>query len=249
MGSLWAANAIVQQAGAVAKPATKATSVQPLAAAAADTAAAQQTSAKPATGAVVAKPSPVPICTIGAVTQPQPVSLSSSQPGLIKALQTTGTYTIYGNDVSQINNQMFSCSPVAIGNSHFAASTDYVISWNFGIRSDGTDSCTLTDVRVGLSIGQTFPAWQATARNPAVTAQWQRFISNLTTHENGHAQLDSQYAQTLLATLQAFPAAHCGDISALANARAQSIVADLNRANDAYDAVTNHGSTQGAVLR
>lgn len=246
---VWATNMMVSRAEQTPVTPAPVTSTQPQTAAAA-VAASQQTTGKPASGVAVAKAAAAPNCQLGINAKPAAVSLAASQAGLIRTPKTVGNYTIYGDTVAQISNQMYNCSPVVIGGSHFAASTDYVMSWNFNIRGDGNNTCTLTDVRVGLAVSQTYPAWQATGGANATTkASWQRFITNLTTHEDGHAQLDADYAQTLLNTLKSLPPTSCATISSVANSKAQSVIAALDHANEAYDDQTGHGKTQGATLR
>lgn len=247
-GAIWSANMLVQRASQSYANAPQTTTSTPSAAAAAAATAAQQSS-KPASGVAITKTAAVPACQTGALLKPQAVSLAATQTGLVRTPKSVGPYTIYGNTVSQITSQMYSCSPVVIGNEHFAGSTDYVMSWNYGIQGNAQNVCTLTDVRVGLAVSQTLPSWQPSATASAsVKTQWQRFITNLTIHEDGHAQLDAQYAQTLATTLQTTPATDCNSITTVANARAQAVIAALDRANEAYDAQTGHGRTQGATL-
>ena len=104
------------------------------------------------------------------------------------------------------------------------------------------------------------PNWTDSNRScTAARQEWNRFLSALQVHENGH----DTTAETALAAANAqasFSAmvTHCNADSALARARRavdQQIDAELTRvttavddAGDTYDDNTQHGRTQGATL-
>ena len=94
------------------------------------------------------------------------------------------------------------------------------------------------------------PAWQPGGSAAAgLAGNWQNLIASLTVHENGHVAIDQQYANQLLNDLQSLPATACESLAASVATKAAADIAVLNTANAAYDAATNHGATQGAVLR
>jgi predicted secreted Zn-dependent protease len=147
---------------------------------------------------------------------------------------------------------MTACSPVTTDNDagQFAASTDFAIAWAYNYQTNADGTCSLSGASVGITVSEILPAWQQTAGAvPGITASWQRFITNLQTHESGHTQLDQTAAVNLLSDLQNFPATDCSSIAVAANTKAQADLTALNQANDNYDAATNHGATQGAILR
>ncbi|MDB5164702.1 MAG: hypothetical protein JWL89_328 [Candidatus Saccharibacteria bacterium] len=194
----------------------------------------------------------VPNCTPGAKTpQPTAPNLSPDQSGLQQVILPNAIYTVYGNTVSQISTQMAVCTPVSDnGSDRFAASTDYALNWNFRYQDKGDGVCTVTNASVGITIAEIFPSWQPSAGAAAgLSGSWQTFIHNLAAHEAGHVSLDQAAAATILSDLQSIPATDCGRILEVAAGRVSSNIAALNSANDAYDAATNHGATQGAVLR
>ena len=191
----------------------------------------------------------VPNCT-PATLAPSPVApaISPSRPGLQEAPMITTTYAIYGNTLTQVKNQAYRCSPVMDGD-HFSGNTSYALSWIFDYQGVGTGLCKVRNVSVGLSIAQQYPAWQSSANAaPGLATTWQSYMSSLTNHEIGHANIDRAYAAELQEVLSSFPATSCSEITAAVNAKAQSIVTALNAANEAYDSDTNHGTTQGASL-
>ena len=181
-------------------------------------------------------------CTPSGFTMPAAVNLTTANPGLTTITDQPETYTIYGNTMNDIRSQIMRCAPGANGNvsAEFTAQTAYNLVWNYSMVT--TDSCHLTDVRVGLRIKMSLPNWQAgTSVTPGLTTRWQTFITNLLTHENGHAALDTQYAEKMVNDLNGADCSNAKNIT-------DTDVAALNAANDAYDATTNHGATQGAIL-
>lgn len=194
--------------------------------------------------------SPAPNCTPHtSIAPPAPVQISASQTGLHQNPISTNYYTIYGNSVSQISNQINSCTPVSENGSRFAASTDYVINWVFNVSGDEQGLCTVSQASVGLGISETLPSWQASpSAVSGLSTTWSNFISSLMTHESGHAQLSQIYAANILNDLQNFPPTDCVAVVAAANAKASADLAALNQANISYDLTTNHGASQGAVL-
>lgn len=175
--------------------------------------------------------------------------LNPSANGITDTGTKTSYYTVFGNSKTQIAGQIHNCSPVVSSGTRYAASTDYVINWTFQFVGDNNDNCRITTANVGISVGKILPTWQSTPSTSAGTqAAWDAFIANLNRHEEGHASLDRQYASQILNALQNVPSTPCATIQSEANARAKAIVVQLDQANEQYDAVTQHGTTQGATL-
>jgi predicted secreted Zn-dependent protease len=205
-------------------------------------------------GSAVPNPAPAvinratPSCGHASYTPPATPSVSTMQPGLHSSLNDSNRYVVYGNNVAEVKSQMAACSPVNDADGGFAATTDSSISWTFDVLSDGS-TCHVTQASVGINVSTVYPAWQPTAGAEAsLPASWQRFVSNLAVHENGHVQLDLAGAQQILAELQNYTAADCDSLISAANASANADLARLEQANATYDTATNHGATQGATL-
>lgn len=219
------------------------------------------------------KPKNIPIMqpstkSVGAAKQPVAVTATASTTQVPKCAPTTAKviradsgsqaygvfindytsrYAVYGNDVDQVNAQLFSCGP-AISGEHFAASTDYSISWAYGFAIQGS-LCKIQNINVTMNILEVFPSWnQIAGADSQLAGRWAQFGTNLQTHEGGHAQIDRQYAQLLFDDLNNISASDCSTIDAKASQIANTKLSNLNAANEHYDALTNHGVTQGATL-
>ena len=192
----------------------------------------------------------VPNCTPASYTLPSQLDLSNAAPGITEVIDTPQQYQIFGNTSSQIHAQLQNCVPQAPNISgKFTAYTSYAANITYDYTNDGTGQCTLTDVKVGLHMNQIFPVWQPTANTVAGLANsWQAFMAGLHLHEQGQVTLNEQYAQIILSDMQHFPATSCGTITQAVTAKFQGDLAALNQAHNAYEAQTNYGATQGALV-
>lgn len=194
---------------------------------------------------------PLPQCTPDHSYQPAgALALSASRAGLHTLIDSPHYYRVYGYTSAQIRQQIIRCTPTQfIGASEaYSGQTDFWMGWSYNYVQTAT-ACQVTAVAVGFHVTQTYPEWQpAASAQPDLAAQWQTFMANLITHEQGHVSLDTHYAQTVLHDLQSMSAPTCSSLIQQVTSRANHDVAALNAANDDYDARTHHGQTQGAIL-
>lgn len=184
---------------------------------------------------------------------PSKIDLTNASNGLTEVKDPPQFYKIYGNTATQVSAQIIKCAPNINYYSgqpgNYAAETSYDMSWQYNTINTSQGMCSVVDARVGLHINMVLPQWQpSTSSTPNLFSQWQKFISNLVTHENGHVVLDEQYAAQILNDLQNYPIANCSLISTDIQTKLNEDFSGLNTANDAYDIQTNYGTTQGAVL-
>lgn len=176
---------------------------------------------------------------------PAPSAMQLTTPGLQQLIDTPETYTIYGNDSSQITRQLQKCIPSSIGGS-FSGATSYWLGTHYIYQLTPDAQCHLSDIAVGLHVTQVLPSWQGSG-SPALIAKWEAYERNLILHENGHTVIDISEAQALLSDLQSMPAMPCDQIASAANTITNTHIAALSSANDTYDKSTGHGSLQGAT--
>jgi predicted secreted Zn-dependent protease len=188
----------------------------------------------------------IPCAKASARQAPQPPRPTVLQPGLEMTAEPTQVYRVRGNNAEQIRAQLAHCSPIP----SFSAYTSYVIDARYRYYAGVNGQCSISAATVRLRISQMLPQWQSSATTSAKTMQqWRAYLTHLTTHENGHTALDIQYARQLATILQRFNAPTCDDAKQLITLLINTELGKLNAANDRYDAQTNHGATQGAILR
>ncbi|HVS58157.1 MAG TPA: DUF922 domain-containing protein [Candidatus Saccharimonadales bacterium] len=208
---------------------------------------------------VASRISPPPTITVSAPPQCAPdhtykpaaaFVLSATSPGLHTLIDTPHFYRVYGDTSAQIRQQIVWCAPTQFigAGEAYSGQTDFWMGWSYRYAQTAT-ACQVTDVAVGLHVTQAYPEWQPTiSAQPGLATQWQTFIANLKTHEQGHVSLGEQYAQTTLHDIQRMSAPSCTALVQAVDNRTSQEVAALNAANQHYDASTNHGATQGAIL-
>ena len=203
---------------------------------------------QPQTASVV-KPAPaVPSCTRVAHVLPQPIDLINRPDGLTHIIEPTLYFRVYGRDSRTIQQQIWRCSP-DIGHRQLHAISQSRIDLSYGqFQLPLSDTCKLTNVKVGLRTLMTLPTWQADEWTPTTTKQaMNRFLSGILVHERGHGQIDRQYAEKLLHRLQAIQAP-CASLISEVQMVANQVQAELRSAQQAYELKTNYGANQGAWL-
>jgi predicted secreted Zn-dependent protease len=194
---------------------------------------------------------PTPVCTpFKGNTLPSSISLTNKADGLTKLVDSPQHYQVYGNNPATIRAQIRQCAPKSgNGATEYAAETSYHITWQYNVVDAGEGKCQIAHAKVGVHVAQVMPLWQPSLDvQSGLASQWQAFMNSLITHENGHTDIDVQYAQTLLDDLNSFPATSCAQLAQAVKYLTDSDIAILDQANDNYDSSTNHGATQGAIL-
>lgn len=172
---------------------------------------------------------------------------STADPGVHENRQTQ-TYDVFGYTTSDVNGQMNACGP-NISGERFAASTTYSLNWSYDFAADINGNCRVVNPSVAINILIVYPEWHTSPyAESGLATRWQNFISNLKTHEEGHAQLDRAYALSIYNRLVNQPATSCSMIDSAVRAAVSTDISALNKANDNYDDQTHHGTTQGALL-
>jgi predicted secreted Zn-dependent protease len=195
-------------------------------------------------------PSPVAsTCTKGTY---QPASVSntpSPSVGLQEDVDQPQYYVVYGYTASQIRAELNQCSPVATSQGDFDAETSWWLKFTYDWYTKSNGLCALQNVGVVAHVTFMYPQWTNTAYSAAgLNAKWQTYMTNLTTHEQGHKTIALQYANTLLTQLQSYPDTTCTTIEQSANSYGNGEISALTQAENNYDTQTDHGATQGATF-
>jgi len=203
--------------------------------------------------AIATKTAPTPSaslpaeCSGSSYTLPSTLDLADTPPGLTTAVDTPAYYQVSASTIPGLRQAITQC-PVRRATGEFHAVTGYRLSWQY-LTTNTETNCRLYDVRVGLHISQLLPQFTPTnSVSSTVTSEWNRYAAALTSHENGHVIIDTDYAQRMTTALQNLVSLDCSALSAQARITIDSYVALLNTANELYDSQTAHGATQGATL-
>jgi len=157
--------------------------------------------------------------------------------------ETTTTYPVRGTTLARLR------AGINGGPQGYAAYTRWFVKWNYDYGGSSS-RCVLSSSTVNLRVVFTYPSWKDRAKaSPALRARWDRFMRALKLHENGHKQNGVRAARDVNALLgRAGSAGSCTALGASVNRRADAAIARWAGADKTYDARTDHGTTQGAIL-
>ncbi|MCC7117295.1 MAG: DUF922 domain-containing protein [Anaerolineales bacterium] len=153
---------------------------------------------------------------------------------------TMDFYDVNGATESELRDSMNALHPSDPYNpgQSYDALTNWYVSWTWD--GYGQETCDLESAVVQYEITVTFPRWNAPAdASPELIKKWNRYTESLARHEKGHVDSVIEYYPKVE---QAIQNATCST----AEAAAQTVMAELQTVNNAYDADTAHGDTQGA---
>jgi predicted secreted Zn-dependent protease len=121
------------------------------------------------------------------------------------------------------------------------------VRWN-GRPVERDGACRLEDVKVLVTVDITLPEWPG-ARLGArdLRLRWEDFLASLRVHEYGHRDRAFLASAEVHGTLLGVRAESCLTIAQLADARALAVVRRHEELDRAYDRISLHGRTQGAV--
>jgi predicted secreted Zn-dependent protease len=154
-------------------------------------------------------------------------------------------YHVFGNNPDQIRADLDACRPSVGGSGEGDGYTSWRFTWS--IRWDG--ACRVSSAAVALHIGMALPSWTPSpSAQPGTAASWTHYTAALRTHEQGHVSIARSYARKLLSDLRRLPGGSCSTLLQSASSVANADISAAQAANDAYDARTAHGATQGATF-
>ena len=157
-------------------------------------------------------------------------------------------YDVTGTTVSELRDAIRRLGPQEQGQAADAL-TVWDLEWTYG-EGRSADSCTLSAVRVTLTVTTTLPRWDPPADAPArlITA-WRDYLDHMKIHEAGHRAIAERYAHRLLTALTGLRAGSCDAVWDAGSRTAARINAEGQARNRAYDVETKNGQTQGVVLQ
>jgi predicted secreted Zn-dependent protease len=171
-----------------------------------------------------------------------PISVDTGNPGLNLVIENPTYYTVYGSSLNEIRRQISACNPLG----QFDAVTNWWYRYVYNYIQNSNGLCTVKDVTLALHITYLLPRWVDEGAPSSVSTQWNRYATNLTTHEHGHKDITVRLAQQTIAALQQFPETPCSEIVSAIDAFANQHLQQIGIQNKQYDAQTDFGATQGA---
>lgn len=174
---------------------------------------------------------------------PTPTAIiESSNPIKIELVDVTMIYyEINGSTADDLRKAMNRLGPLdPTDGLHYDARSDWHISWNW--PGYGESECDLSQASVDYDIKVTVPYWNtATDMDPVVIDRWNRYMTALELHEQGHVDIT---VNNYLKVRDAIQAATCDTTERAA----QEAIEEIRSLQAKYDQQTRHGNLQGAVF-
>jgi len=147
-------------------------------------------------------------------------------------------YDIIGSTENELRNQLDMYGPVGPDGYQGEAITNWHIQWTWD--GYGTETCDLRTARTTYDIQVTMPRWVPSKNaSPDLITKWGIYILALANHEKGH--VDNVIANHP-DVIDAIHRATC----TTAEAKAQEVLTRIRQYDIDYDAMMDHGITQGA---
>lgn len=183
---------------------------------------------------------------------PKPTDTSQPESPNVSSTREEKYYQITGNTEQELRGQLDKLGPLdkELGK-RFDARTDWFIKWHYYyIESSSECKIDQTRVDVSLDITFTYPQWNPSSdASQALADKWNTYTKNLAIHEEGHASLADEGAQSIYETIMDMPSSPtCDELGKATNAAAQAKIDEIKQQEKDYDEETGHGETQGAVF-
>lgn len=156
-------------------------------------------------------------------------------------------YPINGTTSKELRQKLSAQGPI-INGEHFDAQVNWYINWNYYWNNQPPGQCQITSVKIKIKIRRAMPKWENEEKaNSNLQVKWDKYLKNLSFHEQGHANnglLAAQEIEQALLNTPAMP--NCKQLKKLLDDTAYSIIEKHNQWDSYYDAQTQHGRAQGA---
>ena len=131
----------------------------------------------------------------------------------------------------------------------YDAVTRWKIAWDYDHNREAR-ACHADSFRVNVEVTFRYPKWVPNGdARPELVEKWDAYLNNLIQHENRHRDIVVEAAHELSrAVAELPPAPSCAELDRSVNALSRARMAKLIDDQNAYDALTNHGRTEGALF-
>ncbi len=158
-------------------------------------------------------------------------------------------YQIKGESERELRAQMSQNGTKWPDGQTYDSLTTWNIHWDYDYNC-GAQGCSVEGFNSNVDITFRYPQWADPDTAPeALRNKWDGYMKNLVLHENGHRDMAVQATAELARAVSALPPApNRTELDRQVKALSTELMAKLDKDEKDYDAVTIHGTTQGAVF-
>jgi len=165
-------------------------------------------------------------------------------PALADVVRTVSTeyYIVDGTDPASIVADLKHNSPVNEGSTLYQANTRTEIRTRYKIEQRG-GTCRIKNVVVDLHLTYLYPKLKHSV-DFKTRKWWKKFSTQLEIHERIHGDISTKAAHRLSDTLERIPPGDCRGFKSAIKAKARRILQQMNKDQEDYDRLTQHGFKQ-----
>jgi predicted secreted Zn-dependent protease len=157
-------------------------------------------------------------------------------------------YTATAQPGQPIKQSLNQASPNRTDGRIFHAYTRWNVSWHFWTKTQMNGMCRINRVQVTLDSTINLPS--LVNATPDQDAQFGKYFKALNSHEQGHVDIGRQAALAINDAIMALPDTNgCSALNDAANDTGHKVLNDFKQREIQYDVLTQHGRTQGAILK
>jgi len=166
-----------------------------------------------------------------------------------QVIEKSEFYEIRGNSEKDLRNQMCQNGCTWDDGRKYDSVTNWYWTWEYS-RDHASQACSTDDFSVTLEITYRLPKWVRADEVPGpLVDKWDAYMKHLTQHEQGHRDRAVDAAAEFYRAVARLPRSlSCADRDHQVRILSSEIMAQLNAAQQEYDADTGHGATQGALF-
>lgn len=157
------------------------------------------------------------------------------------------TYDVHGSTAAQVRRELRRHGP-RVGGRGYGGLTTWELTWTYTFEERGAE-CRLASYDVRVDVTSTLPRWipDDPAPEDKLVAKWERYLSALEAHEEGHRRFGLEAASAVERSLSSIaPEPTCERVEAALAAAAQEVVEQYRERERRYDEETKHGRADGA---
>ena len=162
---------------------------------------------------------------------------------------TVDYFTISGRTAAELRADLNRLGPVGETGIRGDGYTHWRIAWTFDFAPKG-ETCVAENFRVTLEVRMILPRWEPPANvAPSLVALWDRYLTALRFHEDGHYSIAIAAADEVRRALVANRTGrHCATLEKQLNSAANDILDQTRRRQANYDRETDSGRRQGTTV-
>lgn len=158
-------------------------------------------------------------------------------------------YEIRGGCEQELHGQLCKKCLTWDDGKKYDSATSWDVKWDYGYDRT-SQACSADSFKVTVNVVFHFPKWARADDAPRqLVEKWDAYMKSLNLHETGHRNLVVEAATGLTRSVASLPPARtCAELDREVRALCSAGMQKLEEDQKEYDAVTDHGITQGAIF-